>query len=370
MNSKERLITALHKEKPDRLPVTVHQWQEYHLKYYLDGIDALSAFEKFGLDASIQFVDLRTGLTHIHPEHPNNSNEWFDEVKVINDDLQKTVIKHIIHTHKGNLSYKTEGNEKTIWMVEYPIKKLEDVELLKYMPVPKLDKEEIIEIYDSIGDAGVLRGYIWGDQAGCWQNACCLYGTLNMIYAAIDNPDWVHYFLNILLEKKLQYIYESLDGAKFDLIETGGGDASSTVISPKLFKEFCLPYDRKLHDALHSLNHLVTYHTCGGMKGIFDMIIKTGTDASETLSPKDMGGNIEGPELYEAMHAKVALIGGMDQVNILEKGTPEGVEKEAYRLFDVFGKDGGYICSTCDHFFEAPVENLYAFGKAAHECTY
>ena len=32
-----------------------------------------------------------------------------------------------------------------------------------------------------------------------------------------------------------------LAGARFDLIETGGGAASSTVISPKIFEEFVLP---------------------------------------------------------------------------------------------------------------------------------
>ena len=30
MTSKERLLTALDKGIPDRLPVTVHQWQPYH----------------------------------------------------------------------------------------------------------------------------------------------------------------------------------------------------------------------------------------------------------------------------------------------------------------------------------------------------
>ena len=298
------------------------------------------------------------------------SSKWSHEIEVINNDPRKTIIKHVIHTPKGDLNYKTEGNEKTVWVLEYPIQNYEDVELLKYMPVLKFDKKEISKIYDYIGDDGILRGCVWGDQPGCWQQACIYYGTEKMIYAAIDNPDWVHYFLNILLEKKLQYIYESFNGAKFDLIENGGGDASSTVISPKLFKEFCLPYDCKLHDALHSLNHLVTYHTCGGMKGIFDLIIKTGTDASETLTPKAMGGNIEGPELYEAMHGKVSLIGGMDQVHILEKGTPKDIKKEVIRLFNVFGKGGGYICSTSDHFFEAPIESLEAYGRAACECVY
>jgi hypothetical protein len=55
MDSKERLMTALHKGKPDRLPISVHQWQAYHLKYFLNGISALEAFQKFGMDAQIQY---------------------------------------------------------------------------------------------------------------------------------------------------------------------------------------------------------------------------------------------------------------------------------------------------------------------------
>jgi uroporphyrinogen-III decarboxylase len=55
MNSKERIMTALHKGKPDRLPISVHQWQDYHLNYYLNGISALQAFQKFGMDAQIQY---------------------------------------------------------------------------------------------------------------------------------------------------------------------------------------------------------------------------------------------------------------------------------------------------------------------------
>ena len=48
MNSKERLMLALNKEKPDRLPVTVHQWQGYHLDVYMGGISDLEAFRRPG----------------------------------------------------------------------------------------------------------------------------------------------------------------------------------------------------------------------------------------------------------------------------------------------------------------------------------
>ena len=41
MQPKERMLRALRREKPDRLPVTIHQWQQYHLDKYMDGMDAL-----------------------------------------------------------------------------------------------------------------------------------------------------------------------------------------------------------------------------------------------------------------------------------------------------------------------------------------
>ena len=161
----------------------------------------------------------------------------------------------------------------------------------------------------------------------------------------------------------------NMSKAKIDLVENGGGDASSTVISPKLFKEFCLPYDREIHNALHDLGKMVVYHTCGGMYGLFDLIIATNTDASETLTPKSQGGNIDGPELYKAMHGKVALIGGMPQ-SLIENGKPQEIKEETYRLFKIYGKNGGYISSVCDHFFDAPIKNLITFVKAAKECNY
>ena len=64
------------------------------------------------------------------------------------------------------------------------------------------------------------------------------------------------------------------------------------------------------------------------------------------------------------------MIGGMDQFNILTSGTKEQIGGEVHRLFEGFGKDGGYICAASDHFFDTPVENLKAFAAAARECAY
>ncbi|MBA7704140.1 hypothetical protein ES703_112940 [subsurface metagenome] len=248
--------------------------------------------------------------------------------------------------------------------------KTEDIHLIrKYMPVPKLHLKPIEEVYDEVGDRGILRGFVWGDQASCWQHAACLMDVTALIYRAIDDPGWVHELLQILLEKKLEFI-ESMKGSKFDLIETGGGSASSTVISPKLYEEFCLPYDRELHDALHSLGFKITYHTCGGNHGLEELIVKNGTDVSETLAAVSIGGNQEPWEFKKKIGNRIALIGGMDQFSVLTDGSEEDIRKMVLTLFEQVGYEGGYILSCTDHFFYTPVKNLKVYADAARECVY
>jgi len=373
VTSKERMLLAINTEKPDRLPVTLHQWQGCHLEDYMGGVDALDAFKMCGLDAAIQYFEAM-GQFWI----PNAENyivqtaDWREDIEVVSADAENKILHRTITTPEGVLTYKTGGNRSTTWITEYLVKKHEDIDLLeKYMPVAKLDKKKIAAEYDRVGDAGILRGFVWGDQAGCWQHACCLMDINRLILEAIDNPDWMHRFLKILLDKKLRFIDESLKGAKFDLIETGGGASSDTVISPNMHREFCLPYDRRTHRALHDIGHISTYHTCGGMMNLLDLIVENETDVSETLAPPGTGGNVTDPKkVADVFSGKVAMIGGMDQFNILTEGKPKDIAREVQRLFEGFGADGGYILAASDHFFHTPPENLKAFAKAAKQCVY
>ncbi|MEI6779849.1 MAG: hypothetical protein WCQ21_02915, partial [Verrucomicrobiota bacterium] len=114
MTSKERMLRALAREKPDRLPVTIHQWQQYHLDTYLGGMDALAAFKTCGLDASIQYFEAM-GQFWI----PNAENyllqtpDWREEVRVVRADPNDRLLDHTITTPKGQLTYKTGGNRTT-----------------------------------------------------------------------------------------------------------------------------------------------------------------------------------------------------------------------------------------------------------------
>jgi uroporphyrinogen-III decarboxylase len=371
MTSKDRLLCALDKGKPDRMPVSLHQWQPYHLEKYLGGIGALEAFERFGMDAQIQYFESMGQFWLIEADFAKfSTTQWVDEAAVISDDPDDRIVHHAIRTPEGTLTYKTAGDRKTTWITEYLVKHDDDIQLIrKYMPVPRLDLEPIVSLYDEIGDRGILRGFVWGDQVGCWQHACCLMDVNELIMRCYDQPEWVHEFLGILLDKKLQFI-QSMKGAKFDLVETGGGASSSTVISPKLHDEFCLPYDRQIHDALHDLGFRITYHTCGGTLGIEEHIVANGCDASETLAPKSVGGNQEPWDFARKVDGRVAMIGGVDQFNVVTESSADQIRSMVHKLFETVGADGGYICSLSDHFFETRPEKLQVYADAGRECVY
>ncbi|MCC6729409.1 MAG: hypothetical protein IT208_08720 [Chthonomonadales bacterium] len=361
MTSKERMMVALQRGVPDRVPATVHQWQPFHLDEYLGGASDLEAFRRFGLDAS---------LTRF-PILPTRDPNWDIGVCETSAPPGERRFEVTVTTPCGTLENVVGQNPTTTWNVTHLVKRPDDLELVdRFLPVPVLDREAVRRAYDDLGDDGIMRGFVFGDQGGCWQHACCLAGTVEMITAATDSPDWVHAFMEALWRKKERFIAENLDGAAYDLIETGGGAASSTVIGPRYYREFCLPYDRRMHDALHAIGHRVVYHTCGGMMPILELLAENGCDASETLTPPSMGGDARPAELKRQVGDRLALVGGLDQNSVLEVGTPADVREHVHSMFAAYGPGGGYVMSPCDHFFRVPTENLEAYAAAARECVY
>jgi uroporphyrinogen decarboxylase len=138
-----------------------------------------------------------------------------------------------------------------VWVSERLIKEKKDIDLIGwYITQPLCDVDAVNVIADAWSERGLVRGHVccfdvFG-QPGCWQDACCLVGTERLIMATFDDPSWVHSLLTILKERKLAFI-RSLKSARYDILELGGGDASTTVISPRLFHEFVAPYDADLY---------------------------------------------------------------------------------------------------------------------------
>lgn len=384
LTSKQRMLTAIRGEVPDRLPVTTHHLMKSFLDNYMDGIAGQDFFDHFGMDAIRWILPLRTvpGESHVHsgtlapdwqmPDYVTN-DEWQVAIEDIHGG-EYTTKRFTITTPGGALSMILQGNEHTIWVKDHLIGSKSDIDLLgKHLPKLYCDVEAINQDAQSYGQRGLIRSHIPGfdlfGQPGCWQDAACLVGIERLIMETFDDPVWVHELLKILQRRKLGYI-RSMAGARFDILELGGGDASTTVISPKIFSKFVAPYDGELVAAAHEAGQRIVYHTCGGMMPILEGIADLGVDAMETFTPPAMGADVNLAEAKRRIGDRVCMIGGFDQFHFLVGCSPEETRAEVRRCFEVAGRGGGYILSPSDHFFEADLALLKAFVDEAHQCVY
>jgi len=385
MTSRQRMLTAIGRGIPDRLPVTTHHVMDYFRNTYLHGMSNREFFDLYGLDAITWIVPYKPDVGKGQRFDPLHTDYGFTKTRRIVSDTWRieaeeipgqeyTTTRYRIVTPKGTLTTVTQSNQYTTWVSEHLIKNKRDIAIIaEYAFAPTCDVDEVNRTAEEFGERGIVRGHIccfdiFG-QPGCWQDASCQVGIERLIMETYDDPAWVHELLGILQRIKLSFI-RSLKGARYDLLELGGGDASSTVISPKLFDTFVAPYDSKLIAAAHEVGQRIVYHTCGGMMPLLERIADMGPDAMETFTPPGMGGDVNLAEAKKRIGNRVCMIGGFDQFHFFKGCTPEETRAEVRRCFAEAGPGGGYILSPSDHFFDVDLPLLEAFADEAKKCWY
>jgi len=385
MTSKQRLLTAIEGGVPDRLPATTHHVMTYFLDTYMGGASYQEFFDRFGLDAIVwtvphvpdpgqgEYFDPSQGEVGFLESRRISTDQWRVEAEEIPGQAVKTTRYRFV-TPRGTLSMVLQSNEHTSWVSEYLVKRKEDIDLIgEFVTAPRCDVEAVNQTAEEFGERGLVRGHIccfdvFG-QPGCWQDAACLVGIEKLILATYDDPTWVHELLQMLQRRKKVFV-RSLEGARYDILELGGGDASSTVISPRLFEEFVAPYDSELIALAHEAGQRVSYHTCGGMMPILELVADMGPDAMETFTPPAMGGDTDLKEAKRRIGDRVCMIGGFDQFHYFLNCTPEETRAAVRRCFEAAGEGGGYILSPSDHFFDADLALIEAYADEAKRCLY
>jgi hypothetical protein len=379
MTPRARLLTALGRGMPDRLPATTHHLMPSFLR--AAGLSERAFFDRYGLDAIHWTTPLvATGTSRPDPHSEvaleswsHVSDAWQVERTHVPDAAFRT-IRYRIVTPRGSLSTVLQDDGRTTWVAERLLKRKADIDLVaEHAPIPACDPQAVESARAAIGERGIVRGAVPGfplyGQPGCWQDAAVLVGIQELILETFEDPAWVEALLAVLRDRKLEFL-RSTAGAPFDLLELGGGDASSTVISPRIFERFVAPFDEPLVAAAREAGQRVVYHTCGGMMPLLDQIAGMAPDAMETFTPKAMGGDARLAEAKARVGSRVCLIGGFDQFHHFTGCTPADTRRAVRDAFEQAGGGGGFVLAPSDHFFEADDALIRAFADEARACEY
>jgi uroporphyrinogen decarboxylase len=175
----------------------------------------------------------------------------------------------------------------------------------------------------------------------------------------------LHHALDLATKALIRFGKACWD-AGADIIHCGDSLASCDVISPRTYKRYAFPYQRRVFAAWKE--HGITsslLHICGNSTKALDAYANTGADIVEIDNKVDLGF------AKEQIGGRVALMGNVHTVEHLLKGTVQCVHDASQRCIDQAGSGGGFILgSGCIVPRHTPIENVVEMVRVAHQQTY
>ncbi len=137
-------------------------------------------------------------------------------------------------------------------------------------------------------------------------------------------------------------------------------EPTAVMLSPSSFWQFSGQFIKRLCEKLTAFPIL---HICGNSTHLFSEFLKTGVKGLSLDSKVDFSA------LITKTPADIFLIGNIDPVSVMLKGTPERIENEVITLLQHMKPYRNFILSTgCDLPAETPLQNIEVFmsvGKRA-----
>jgi MtaA/CmuA family methyltransferase len=165
---------------------------------------------------------------------------------------------------------------------------------------------------EKAGNDLLVEGWVEGPCA----EAADLRGLNTLMLDFADDEPFVRELFEFVVEMNLAFGKAQIE-AGADII--GVGDAAASLVGPRIYKDFVLPYEQRLIHGLRSLGAKVRLHICGNTKRILGSMGQVGADIVDLdfLSPLADGRAAMGPNQV--------LLGNIDPVRVLLKSTPEAV---------------------------------------------
>ncbi len=246
------------------------------------------------------------------------------------------------------------------YLIEPAINSIDEIESLKIVdPLKDGNLPTLLEAIKLTRDALMDEVDVGAAMSGPFSVAASVVGTENLLKWMIKYPKKVHTLMDIVAESNNRYIEEV---AKLG-VSIGFADpvSSTSLISPKQFREFSLPALRKnINKIKEKTGGAPGIHICGKSKELWEDVVNAGISNFSIDNAEDL------EEAKNIMGDRVVITGNVPPVDIVYRGNKEAIFKSVKECIKK-GHDSkkGYILSTgCQIPMHTPIENIEMFMEA------
>ncbi len=358
MDSRERMIAAIRQRPVDRFPVTT-----YNCHPFAWGAHRGEAAYGPIID---KIQETSTGcLCKTSARGKAERTSHTSETRTEGDTRYTTVTWH---TPKGSLTRVTRTPIDQPGMCIKPyIEGPDDVERYLSLSYEQVwwDVSTAVEHAQEVGPKGIAYlGY--GDP---FYHVSDLFDQEDFAIRVATDFGFIRQLVDAEFER-VQRSVKGMLGALADndvpfLFYTAGPErATPPLLSPDVFEQVVVPYQKQLVDTIHDAGYPVSLHCHGRVRDILPHAIACGFDVIEPIEPPPQG-DIELGELREAAGDQIALMGYVQDQDFYLL-TEEEMRDRIRQIIAEIGQDTGYICCpTCTPFQYPPTEtyvrNFVAF---------
>jgi MtaA/CmuA family methyltransferase len=196
---------------------------------------------------------------------------------------------------------------------------------------------------------------IMGWVEGAFAQAADLRGIQSLMTDTIEAPSFVVDLLERCVEVEIAFARAQIE-AGADII--GLGDAAASLISPKMYARFALPYQQRIFAAIREAGAVGRLHICGQTSHLLEMMAASGAALIDVDWMVDFA---------RAAHCfaerDVAVCGNFDPVAIMLQGTPDAV-RAATQACLAAGGPRAFSAAGCEIPLATPHANLLAHAEA------
>ena len=308
MKPRERVCAVLQHRMPDRVP---------RFEIWIDALlDELGQDDPAGA-----YVDLGQDCVMMPTRNPPESNAWRNGVDQWGRVWKNgTFVDGVVDTHADLQRYSP------------PLDYVEEI----------CDSDRIRQVRESYPD----HCLIFGTHNGPFTAGFMAMGFERFFTRLVGDPAFVLRLLEARTDWCIAMCRKAVSlGAEVLVLGDDAGHGQGPAISPRMWREFILPYHRRIVDAL---GVPVIWHSDGKVESLLPMAIEAGFVGFHGLDP------VAGMDLAMVKREygqDLVLIGNVD-VRVLFGSDLEAVRGEVDRCIEQGAPGGGYMIASCNSIFE------------------
>ncbi|SCY65573.1 uroporphyrinogen decarboxylase family protein [Desulfoluna spongiiphila] len=376
MNHKERALTALNHEEPDRVPIDLGG---RNTTLMLSGYEAFK--KKLGKEEIPTQVMSKVWQTAYVDEYfLQKFGADFRQVRprnvaVLGSNKPREFAEDgcEIFTDQWGVKRKVDGEYATIY--EYNLKN-PTLDALEAYPWPDTTKdfdfsgvrEEAKKLHDE-GEYAVVG--CMGNAGNLFDQSWYLRGMPEFFMDMMSRKDFAHALMRKVCDvrKENARLFLEEAGEFIDVFQCADDLAmqNAPFMSLPMYREFIKPYQAELFGYIKGMTKAkLYYHSCGAVTTLLDDLIEVGVDILNPIQVSATG--METDNLKKRYGKQLSFWGGIDTFEVLPNGSVRDVRNEVAKRIGDLAPGGGYILGSVHNMqSDVPPENVIAMLESAVE---